>query len=339
MIKTCQQCNKEFNAKNNKVKYCCKQCYSDNMTKIKTVKCPVCENEFKQTHTTQKYCSRKCSDKSREEVHNILTCPTCNKEFNKNKTKTDKYCSKKCYDKDNKLEIITKTCKKCGKEFETKRVNAIYCSTKCRNEDVAAQKKQKPIRILKNEISYVCKQCGKEIKSKYAKRVFCSVECRGNWFRSEEGRKEQSQKMIGKPSPNKGKKLSEKTKRKISQSTREGMKKAMDKKGENWQPFFNKQAAEYFLQFDKNKNTNGQHALNGGERRIYNQGSIFLDYINDELKLIIEYDEPHHAYRQEEDLDREKRIKEELPEYQLVRIDDNRVNCFEDFMHQVDLSL
>lgn len=96
---------------------------------------------------------------------------------------------------------------------------------------------------------------------------------------------------------------------------------------------------KYFLQFDSNNNTVGQHALNGGERHIWNNGNIFLDYINDELKIIIEYDESYHKYKVEKDLIRENKIKEKLPEYKLIRVDDTLVNSFDDFINQVNLCL
>ncbi len=111
----------------------------------------------------------------------------------------------------------------------------------------------------------------------------------------------------------------------------------MDSKGEKWHPFFNKTAAEYFLKYDEENHTSGQHALNGGERRIYNKGNIFLDYVNDNLKLIIEYDEPHHKYKQNYDIDRENRIRELLPEYKIIRVDDHLIESYEDFIKTVNL--
>jgi len=364
MIKICLQCNEKFNAKNKNVKYCCKKCYYESMKTTKIIKCLTCNKEFKQTYAKQKYCSKECSGKALENKNNILICPVCNKKFNKNKTKTKKYCSKKCYSKNTYLPIITKICKQCGKKFKTKRYDAMYCSRDCHyKHDTIIEEKHKVcpqcnktfsekyndgiycsqecyFDSIKKELKiYICKNCGKEILDKYSKRVFCSNECRDVWRKTDEGRKVQGLKMKGKISPKRGIKLSEETKKKISQGTKKGMKKTMENKGKNWHPFFNRKAAGYFSKFNEENNTNGQHALNGGEKRIYNEGNIFLDYINDDLKLIIEYDESHHKYQQEEDKAREIRIIEKLPEYKLIRIDDNKVNSFNDFKNQVDLFL
>ena len=47
---------------------------------------------------------------------------------------------------------------------------------------------------------------------------------------------------------------------------------------------------------------------------------VFLDYINHELKLIIEWDESHHKYQKNADLIREKAIKNLFFDYEFKRI-------------------
>lgn len=361
MIKICQQCNQKFDAKNKNVKYCCKKCYSQSMVTTSTKMCPICNKEFKQTYAKQKFCSKECAGKALRNDEIKLICRCCNKEFIKKKNGSDIYCSKECYNKENNLPVLIIICKCCNKKFKTKRKNSIYCSQKCHYKDVNkisskikickkcgkeytsshnekyCSRKCYYLDIKKEDIKFKCKYCKKEIISKYKKRIFCSKECRSAWSKTEEGRKTAGMKMFGKISPKRGTVLSDEVKKKISESTKKSMRLAMDSKGKNWQPFFNKTAAEYFLKYDEENHTNGQHALNGGERRIYNKGNIFIDYINDDLKLIIEYDEPHHKYKQDYDTDRENRIRELLPEYKIIRIDDCLIKTYEDFIKMVNL--
>jgi hypothetical protein len=65
--------------------------------------------------------------------------------------------------------------------------------------------------------------------------------------------------------------------------------------GQCW-PSYNPEACEYFRQFDKDNNTKGQYAMyGGGEYKIESLG-YFVDYINFDLKLIMEYDESRHYH-------------------------------------------
>lgn len=83
---------------------------------------------------------------------------------------------------------------------------------------------------------------------------------------------------------------------------------------------YNVSACNYFRDFDSKLNTEGRHAEAGGETRI---GDYFVDYINHELKLIIEWDEYQHflgGKLRKEDADRQQMIQERLPDYRFVRI-------------------
>lgn len=88
----------------------------------------------------------------------------------------------------------------------------------------------------------------------------------------------------------------------------------------NWNP----KACDYFEEFDKENNTQGQYARNGGEYRIKELG-CWLDYINHDLKLIMEYDESYHKNpkQKEKDMRRQKEIQEYFSNYEFRRIEED----------------
>lgn len=101
--------------------------------------------------------------------------------------------------------MTLRKCVVCDKEFIVYPYNEkthVYCSTKC-NLSVLSEK-------LKKRTFIKCVICGKEVwQTPSHPRITCSYEC---------ARKQHSKIMFGRPSPNKGKKLSLETKKKISES-------------------------------------------------------------------------------------------------------------------------
>ncbi len=89
------------------------------------------------------------------------------------------------------------------------------------------------------------------------------------------------------------------------------------------QPAFNLQACKFFKQFDEDFDTQGWHGTNNGEYRIEVLG-YFPDYINFDLKLIIEWDEESHyganGNLKEKDVRRQKEIQEHFPDFRFIRI-------------------
>ena len=87
-------------------------------------------------------------------------------------------------------------------------------------------------------------------------------------------------------------------------------------------PFYNKRACDYFRQFDEINQTRGRYATNGGEYFVKTLG-YFLDYINHEKKLIIEWDEEQH-YRggklKQHDVIRQREIEKQFRGYTFIRI-------------------
>lgn len=89
-------------------------------------------------------------------------------------------------------------------------------------------------------------------------------------------------------------------------------------------PFYNQKACEYFKQFDEINNTFGQYATSGGELRVL---GYWLDYINHDKKLIIEWDEKHHYINdklKEKDIERQKEIENHFPDYTFIRIRESK---------------
>lgn len=148
-------------------------------------------------------------------------------------------------------------------------------------------------------IEKFCINCGKKLEGKQQK--FCSNHCKNIVISRE---REWTHEM----------------KRKLRIST---MKWVSEKRNNGLQvvPGWNPKACDLFEKFDKINNTLGHHARNGGEYYIKELG-YWVDYINHDLKLIIEYDESHHERQKEKDKYRQQEIESFYKDYKFVRIKD-----------------
>lgn len=202
----------------------------------------------------------------------------------------------------------------------------------CRNMS-AAQK----ISSLKRDNSHLLEYCSNGIGRP------CSPETRekiskantgkkkqfpGRVWRVSEEQKKQISKTLqgnknacggkGRISPFKGKKHTEEAKIKLRLARRNQLLKIG-----NIHPAYNPDACEFFELYDSENNFSGQYATNGGEYCVEELG-FFLDYINHETKIIIEYDEKHHYDCHEKlrkkDVVRQNMIQEKFPEYKFLRI-------------------
>ena len=72
---------------------------------------------------------------------------------------------------------------------------------------------------------------------------------------------------------------------------------------------YNPIACKIFDEINNEMDWNGQHALNGGERKI---GKYWVDYYEPNLNLVIEYDETWHKRTQKYDRKRQKEIEKYL---------------------------
>ncbi len=88
-------------------------------------------------------------------------------------------------------------------------------------------------------------------------------------------------------------------------------------------PSYNETACEFFEQFDRDHNTRGQYATNGGEFHIKALG-YWLDYMNLDLKLIIEWDEESHydakGKLRKRDVERQQEIQGHFSDFKFIRI-------------------
>ncbi len=161
-----------------------------------------------------------------------------------------------------------------------------------------------------------------------------------NQIHSKERDKAHSERMKGVNNPRHGKPVSQETRDKISKAhkgkivtsiARKNMRIArinsIKNKYGNIYPNYNLMACEYFRKFDELFNTKGQYALCGGEYHVKKLG-YYLDYINFDLKLIMEWDEKHHYSKKYiiKDRRREHEIKTYFPDYKFVRINERSIN-------------
>jgi len=88
-------------------------------------------------------------------------------------------------------------------------------------------------------------------------------------------------------------------------------------------PAYNKIAINFFKNFDIKNKTNGQYATNPYEFYIQEWG-YWVDYINFDLNLIIEYDEAYHftTPQQIKDKIRQERIQSVFPDFKIIRVKD-----------------
>lgn len=88
-------------------------------------------------------------------------------------------------------------------------------------------------------------------------------------------------------------------------------------------------ASKFFCYFNKRLDKKGQYTEKGGERAVFyaRKKCYLLDYINDYLKLIIEWNEPHHydvnGDLSEYDVVRQKRVMKCYSDYDYIIIREN----------------
>ncbi len=88
-------------------------------------------------------------------------------------------------------------------------------------------------------------------------------------------------------------------------------------------PGYNKMACEYFRQFDDDNDTSGQYAVYGGGEFEIKELGYYPDYINFDLKLIMEFDEENYYKNNQlhkDDVQRQKKIQAIYPDFKFRRI-------------------
>lgn len=279
-------------------------------------------------------------------------CFVCNKELNikPSRIKERNFCSYECHNIYQKGKKLSKETRK--KMSESHKGIEPYNKGKTLEELHGLKKSKK----IKEKISF-------GIQKMWMKPGFKEEFSKKEFYKSREYREKMSRALKGKTSEAlKGRKLSEEHKNNIIKSAANnpnfGMrgknhsdeskkKMSLAKKGykriqsedekknrriyfnnkmkrfKKWHPNFNENACKYFENFDKENNTQGQYATNGGEFYIKELG-YWVDYINHDLKLIIEYDEPLHydseGSLRKKDAERQKQIENFYNKYEFKRI-------------------
>lgn len=204
-----------------------------------------------------------------------------------------KNCRKAAKKSQNRIETKKKKSKKMKKLWESETFRIKCCKPRKNTKNM---KKPKTKQAKKNMKGH----CGIYIRSlKTIEKIAKSSEGRISWC--------------------KGKHLSKKDKR----NKRLAKIKRIEKIGP-CRPGFNIKACEYFRQFDEEHNTKGHYALYGGGEYKVKELGYFLDYINFDLKLIIEWDEKSHYHKngklRKKDIIRQKEIQMFFPDFEFRRI-------------------
>jgi len=300
MKKICLKCKVEFETNDSRTKFCCKKCATifNNKSRAKPdakIICAYCKIDFvvKYKYRNRKFCSKKCSDQFHSD-------PILGEKSRKNKSIG--HIGKEPYNKNKTFE-------------EMYGENAKEMKAKCRSGITAHP-----------DIKLICSYCSKEYLIKYhdrKKSKYCSHKC---FSLSRVGVKSYVISLETR------KKMSEARKGKVRIQSQDEIKnrriraiKIISERLENGQqmvPNWNPKACDYFEQFDKDNNTSGHHARNGGEFYIKELG-YWVDYINHDLKLIIEYDEDYHfknGILREKDVIRQQEIQKFFKDYEFKRI-------------------
>jgi len=149
---------------------------------------------------------------------------------------------------------------------------------------------------------------------------------------SKETKEKMSIAAKGRPSPRKNKKLPKSHAENIKMAVNkpEVLKlkrihriKSIEKNYGKCFPNYNEEACEWFKNFDKTNNTQGRYAVYGGGEFLIEELGYWVDYINFDKKLIIEWDlDSHHNRESSKTRDeiRQKEIMSIYSDYEFIRI-------------------
>jgi len=82
-------------------------------------------------------------------------------------------------------------------------------------------------------------------------------------------------------------------------------------------PSYNVHACNWFKLFDEINSTNGMY---GPNEYLIEELGYWPDYINFDVKLIIEWDESYHRNQEEKDKQRQKEIQKHFSDFEFIRI-------------------
>lgn len=164
-----------------------------------------------------------------------------------------------------------------------------------------------------------CPKCANITSSRKVKRLLVGKK------RPEETKRKISKTLKGNIPWNKGKKGKNSVfyGKQHTEETKQKMRIAALKRIGQICPNYNKQACEYFKDFDKQNNTQGKYAVYGGNEYLIKKLGYYPDYINFDTKLIMEWDEPAHYVNgklKQKDINRQKEIMEHYPDFKFKRV-------------------
>ncbi len=129
----------------------------------------------------------------------------------------------------------------------------------------------------------------------------------------------------------KGKIRDDETKRKISLKIRTQRMRELESSGKLHLASFNLTSCKFFDILDSFLNTLGRYGTATGEYYIKDLG-YFLDYINFDLKFIVEWDEKYHysalGQLREKDIIRQRAIMNYFPDFKFIRIKESETAKF-----------
>lgn len=193
MIKICNYCRNEFETKDKRQKYCCKECSSKsrslNASKIK-VQCIYCKKEIERYRSqirNEVYCSKDCYLKYKQENESVTCkCDICSKIITIKKSHYERvkhhYCSYECSKKGFSTYYSGVNSLNNGKKLDEK-IKRKISITKIKSNLVGARNKNYRRKLIN------CDMCGKgiEIKPyrlKETSRHYCSKECQGEHYKT-----------------------------------------------------------------------------------------------------------------------------------------------------------
>jgi len=267
--------------------------------------CLECNKEFKTYYKNQKFCSKSCATthRNKAKAHSPvkIKCNYCGIIFSVEYKKRDrKYCSKNCFNEWQKdLEMSAESRKVRSKSHignipwsKGKTFEELY-GDKAQEMRIKCKSNKKP----SPDVKLICNYCKNEYEISYKKRndsKYCCHKCAMDAMKGTK-RKPFSKETRMKMSKAKKGKVRIQSAEEIKNRRLKAIKTVEERLtlGQQLVPNWNPKACNHFEQFDKDNNTNGQHARNGGEYHIKELG-YWVDYINHDMKLIMEYDEKKH---------------------------------------------
>ncbi len=190
-------------------------------------------------------------------------------------------------------------------------------------------------RLSKKRVEVNCDTCSKMLKKlprHVSKTNFCNKKCKAKWLsENQKGKKnpvwvprvEVKCDWCGKKINRLPKKIKPTNFCNRKHADRFHARRIREKFLSLGDCFYNAIATKFFRKFDKDFRTEGHYADPENERKEFRVIGYSLDYINFDLKMIIEWDEESHyrkGFLKKKDTERQQEIQEHFSDFRFVRI-------------------